>query len=204
MARPFCVVLTGGIGSGKSTVASIFRKLGACVIDTDGISHELTGKNGAALGKILAAFGEEYVVDYTLARAKMRRLIFSDPSSKDRLEAILHPMIRREVEDRIASCTRSYCLIVVPLFFETNHYGDLADRILVVDCNEEIQIVRAMNRSCLSEAEVRSILKNQVSRTVRLAGADDVLENIGKLDELEAGVSLLHLKYLAEYLKNSP
>lgn len=202
MARRYGVVLTGGIGSGKSTVASIFRKLGAEVIDTDEISHALTGKNGLAIGKISESFGKEYITDGRLDRAKMRKLVFSDAPSKKKLEAILHPMIRADVENRIASCEGPYYLLVVPLFFETNHYRDLADSVLVVDCSETLQVMRTMERSALGTAEVRAIMDSQVPRANRLAQADDILENCGKIEELEAEVSVLHRKYLAENLKN--
>lgn len=202
MARQFCVALTGGIGSGKSTVASIFKKLGVCVVDTDEISHELTSTGGKAISRIADVFGSEYVEGGKLDRAKMRELVFSDAASRKKLESILHPMIRHEVEKVIAACNFPYCLIVVPLLFETRHYHDLADRILVVDCSEHLQVERAMARSSLTSDAVHAIMKSQVDRSVRLSGADDILLNEGDLEELESDVLLLHGGYLAKCLKN--
>jgi dephospho-CoA kinase len=202
LARRFCVALTGGIGSGKSTVASIFRKQGVCVVDTDEISHELTSEGGQAIGKISEVFGSEYVEGGMLDRARMRELVFSDAASRKKLESILHPMIRQEVEKGIASCTSPYCLIVVPLLFETRSYHDLADRTLVVDCSEQLQVERAMARSSLTSIEVHAIMKSQADRSVRLSGADDVLLNEGNLEELESAVRLFHDGYLAKCLKN--
>ncbi len=202
MARPFGIALTGGIGSGKSTVSSIFGKFGIDIIDTDEISRELTARNGPAIGRILEAFGKDYIEAGSLNREKMRKLVFSDESSKQKLEAILHPLIREEVEKRIASVGSPYYVIVVPLLFETGHYRDLADRILVVDCSESLQIARTMARSGLTRDEVLSIMKNQATRPARLAGADDIVANEGGPEALEMAVAALHSKYLTEYLKN--
>ncbi len=189
-------MLTGGIGSGKSTVARIFSRFGACVIDTDEISHFLTGKNGAALSRIAENFGAEFILDDSLDRTRMRQRVFSDPESKKRLESILHPMIREEVERRIEKCDSPYYLLVVPLFFETGHYFDLADRVLVVDCGEEKQVERVAARSGLSADMIHAIMGNQVSRTCRLDHADDILENGGEMDELEKAAYRLHCQYL--------
>ncbi len=202
MARPFGIALTGGIGSGKSIVSSIFGKFGIDIIDTDEISRELTARNGPAIGKILEVFGEDYVEDGSLNREKMRKLVFSDEPSRKKLEAILHPLIRKEAEKRIASIKSPYYVIVVPLLFETNHYGDLADRILVIDCSEALQIARTTARSNLTRDEVLSIMRNQVARPVRLAGANDIVTNEGSPEALEMAVAKLHRKYLTEYLKN--
>lgn len=180
----------------------MFKKLGVAVVDTDEISHELTSKDGKAIGKIMDAFGPEYIEDGKLDRAKMRELVFSDADSRKKLESILHPMIRHEVEQGIATCNSPYCLIVVPLLFETRHYHDLADRILVVDCSENLQVERAMARSSLTSDAVHAIMKNQVDRSARLSGADDILLNDGNLEELESAVRLLHDGYLAKCLKN--
>ncbi len=202
MARPFGIALTGGIGSGKSTVSSIFGKFGIDIIDTDEISRELTARNGLAIGRILETFGKDYIEAGSLNREKMRKLVFSDESSKQKLEAILHPLIREAAEKRIASVGSPYYVIVVPLLFETGHYRDLADRILVVDCSESLQIARTMARSGLTRDEVLSIMKNQATRPARLAGADDIVANEGGPEALEMAVAALHSKYLTEYLKN--
>jgi dephospho-CoA kinase len=195
---PFCVGLTGGIGSGKSSAARIFDELGAAVVDTDEISHELTRPGGAALAAIRSAFGEEYVAaDGGLARASMRRRVFSDAAARRKLEAILHPLIRREVLTRVTTARRPYVMIVVPLLLETGAYRDLIQRILVVDCGEDAQVARTMERSGLAEPEVRAIMAAQAPRAARLAAADDVLLNDGDLAALRRAADALHRRYLA-------
>ena len=195
---PFCVGLTGGIGSGKSSAARIFDELGAGVVDTDEISHDLTRSGGAALAAIRSAFGEEYVAaDGGLARASMRQRVFSDAAARRKLEAILHPLIREEVRTRVAAANRPYVVIVVPLLLETGTYRDLIQRILVIDCSKEAQVARTMERSGLAEAEVRAIMAAQAPRAVRLAAADDVLLNDGDLAALRRAADTLHQRYLA-------
>ena len=194
----FIVGLTGGIGSGKTTVAELFGALGAAVVDTDLIAHEITGPRGAAMPAIEMAFGQSVVrTDGALDRAAMRRLVFSDPSAKTRLEGILHPMIRRESEARCRSASNSpYVLLVVPLLVESVAYRERVARILVVDCDESIQISRVASRSGLSNEEVRAIMATQASRTERLAAADDVIVNDGGRERLSAQVAVLHQRYL--------
>lgn len=195
---PFCVGLTGGIGSGKSSAARIFAELGAAVVDTDHISHELTRPGGAALAAIRSAFGDEYVAaDGGLARAAMRRRVFSDATARRNLEAILHPLIREEVRASVAAARRPYVVVVVPLLLETGAYRDLIDRVLVIDCSEDAQVARTMERSGLAEAEVRAIMSAQAPRAARLAAADDVLLNDGDLAALRRGADMLHQRYLA-------
>lgn len=196
MARPFGVALTGGIGSGKSTVAAIFEKLGASVIDADEISHALTGPGGAALEAISSAFGPDFVGPNGLDRAEMRKLVFSDEAARRTLESILHPVIRAEVERRISACTSAYYLLVIPLYFETGRYAELADRVLVVDCSEATQISRTMARSGLSREEVLAIMERQVPRSVRVGNADDLLKNEGSLEAVEQAVARLDRRYL--------
>ena len=195
----FVVGLTGGIGSGKTTVAQLFADLGAAVVDTDLIAHELTSAGGRAMPAIAAAFGQEVLrEDGSLNRAAMRRLSFSDPIQRQRLEGILHPLIR---EESLTRCRRAkgsspYVLLVVPLLIESGVYRDHVSRILVVDCDEVRQIERVMARSGLSENEVRAIMAVQASRSTRLAAADDVVDNDGSPLELRARVSELHERYL--------
>jgi dephospho-CoA kinase len=194
----FTVGLTGGIGSGKSTVAELFAELGVPVIDTDAIAHELTAARGAAMPAIRAAFGGEVAgADGALDRRKMRELVFADPDAKRRLEAILHPLIRSESEARCrAKSDAPYVLLVVPLLVETAAYRGRVDRTLVVDCDEALQVARVIARG-LSVAEVRAIMATQATREQRLAAADDVVLNDGGLEELDALVTLLHKRYLA-------
>jgi dephospho-CoA kinase len=194
----YVVGLTGGIGSGKTTVAQLFAELGAAVIDTDAIAHELTSAGGAAMPAIASAFGKAMLrEDGSLDRAAMRRLCFSDPAARKRLEAILHPLIRGE---SLARCRRAkdapYALLVVPLLIESGACREQVRRVLVVDCDEARQIARVVARSALSEEEVRVILAAQASRAERLAAADDVLPNTGARDELRTGVSALHRRYV--------
>lgn len=192
------VGLTGGIGSGKSTVAECFAALGAAVVDTDVIAHELTAAQGAAMPDIRMAFGGAVLLpDGGLDRVKMRRLVFSDPTAKSRLEAIIHPMIRGESEARCRSMTGApYVLLVVPLLIETGGYRNRVHRILVVDCDEELQISRVMARSGLSAGEVKAIMATQSSREERLDSADDVVLNAAGRDSLCAQVAALHRRYL--------
>jgi dephospho-CoA kinase len=198
MRQPFCIGLTGGIGCGKSTAAKIFAELGAAVVDTDEIAHELTGPAGAALAAIRAEFGPDYIAaDGALDRARMRQLVFSDAEARQRLEAILHPLIRRESRARIAAARQPYVILVVPLLLETGAYRDLIKRVLVVDCDEAQQIARATRRSGLSAAEVRAIMTAQVAGPARLAAADDVLRNDADLKRLRRDAEALHAKYLA-------
>ena len=195
------VGLTGGIGSGKSTVADRLAVFGAALVDTDAIAHQLTSAQGAAMGQIAAAFGPSVVrADGALDRAAMRRLVFSDPAAKERIEAILHPLIRRESEALCRSAAAApYVLLVVPLLVEaaaSASYRQRVDRILVVDCDEATQIARVKARSALSAAEVRAIMATQATRSERLAAADDVILNDGTPEALEPQVQALHLRYL--------
>lgn len=193
----FCVGLTGGIGSGKSAAAGFFAQLGAGVVDTDEISHELTRTGGSAVPALRAAFGADYITtDGALDRARMRRLISSDPAAKKKLEAILHPLIRAESRARISAVQAPYAVLVVPLLLETGSYRDVVDRVLVVDCDEATQIERTMARSRLTAEEVQAIMRMQLPRDRRLALADDVLPNDGDIGALRLRVSALHAQYL--------
>ena len=189
--------LTGGIGSGKSTVADLFYRLGVTVVDTDRIAHELTGAEGAAMPEIIAAFGKDIALPQgALDRAAMRQRVFTDASAKTRLEAILHPKIRQESRQRCQAATSVYVLLAVPLLVETGVWRQEVRRVLVVDCDEATQIARVKARSALSAAEVRAIMATQATRSERLAAADDVILNDGTPEALEPRVQALHLRYL--------
>jgi len=188
--------LTGGIGSGKSAAADEFAALGATVVDTDAIAHELTGKGGAAVAGIERIFGKDFIAEGSLNRKHMRDRVFADPAAKRSLERLLHPMIRDESARRIAAATGPYVVHVVPLLIESPDYRGRVDRVLVVDCPEEAQVERVRARSGLSEDEVRRIMRSQVSRAERLAAADDVIDNGGSRDALRRQVAALHQKYL--------
>jgi dephospho-CoA kinase len=192
----FVVGLTGGIGSGKSSAADEFARLGVTVVDADVIAHELTGQGGAALAQIERIFGKDFLETNALNRKKMREHVFSNPAAKKKLEALLHPMIREESARRIAAAAGPYVVYVVPLLVESKDYRARVNRVLVVDCPEELQISRVRARSALSESEVRAIIGTQVSREQRLAAADDVIDNSRGIDALRQRVSALHVKYL--------
>lgn len=195
--QPYSVGLTGGIGSGKSTVAAIFRDCGATVIDSDAIAHRLTGADGAAIPAIRTAFGADYLdTDGALNRPRMRQLVFSDGAARQRLEAILHPLIRAEMTAQAAASNAPYLLLVVPLLLEAAGYAELAQRILVVDCPEQAQLERTMQRSGLDAQEVQAIMAQQATRTERLSRADDIIHNDSGLDELQRQVAHLHRRYL--------
>ena len=193
----FVVGLTGGIGSGKSAAADAFAALGVSVVDTDAIAHELTAPGGVAMPGLVAAFGAEVAaVDGALDRARMRRLVFADPAARERLEAILHPLIRTLSAERCRLALSPYVILAVPLLVESGTYRERCSRIVVVDCPESLQISRVMARNGLAEAEVRAIMATQASRAERLAVADDVIANDGDLANLEKQVGELHRRYL--------
>lgn len=193
----FVVGLTGGIGSGKSAAADAFEKLGATVVDTDRIAHELTRAGGAAMAGVRALFGDSAIAaDGAMDRKAVRERVFSDPASKKRLESLLHPMIRAESERQIAAATGPYVVHVVPLLVESPGYRERVQRVLVVDCPEAMQVARVRARSGLSSAEVEAIVRSQVSRAQRLAAADDVIDNSGTIAALQKQVEKLHLTYL--------
>lgn len=194
----FVVGLTGGIGSGKSAVAALFARRGITVVDTDAIAHELTSPGGGAMEAILESFGSDFITpEGALDRARMRALVFRDPQSKRRLERILHPRIRAESAVRIAAASSPYVILVVPLLVEAGVDRARYQRVMVVDCDEDVQIERVMRRSHLPDDEVRRIMASQVGRQERREAADDVVDNSEGLDGLEPQVEALHRRYLA-------
>lgn len=191
------VGLTGGIGSGKTCVAKIFQTFGIDIIDTDEIARELTQKNGEAIPHIKKIFGEEYITDTgCLDRAKMRNLVFTDLSMKEKLEEILHPLIYRDVERLIPAIESLYGIVVIPLLFETNYFNNLIDRALVVDCPEELQVLRTVRRSKLSQQDVRAIVKVQISRKERLARANNIISNDQDFIYLADQIKKLHSEFI--------
>lgn len=199
------VGLTGGIGSGKSAVASAFAGHGIAVIDSDVIAHELTGPGGAALPALRAAFGAGIIAaDGSMDRAAMRRRVFADAAVRSRLERLLHPLIRAESDRQLAAVGSIYAVLVVPLLIESVDYRERVDRVLVVDCADATRISRVMARSHLSRAEIEQIMAAQASREARLAAADDVIDNDGSLAELAARVAELDLGYRRLATKNPP
>ena len=195
---PLMIGLTGGIGSGKTSAANFFSILGVDIIDTDVISHELTQPQGDAIGAIREVFTSKFITaEGALKRKEMRGLIFSDSNARQKLEAILHPLIRTEVSRRIELVSTAYGIVVVPLLLETGQYRDLIERVLVVDSSEQDQIARAIARAGLDEHTVRAIMATQLSRAERLQKADDVILNTADMPHLERQVSVLHRKYIA-------
>lgn len=193
---PPVIALTGGIGSGKSSVAALFKELGAAIIDTDEIAHRLTAPGQPGARVIASHFGPGYLrADGALDRDRMRALAFADPAAKKTLEAILHPLIRAEVDTALRAVHAPYVVIVVPLLFETGVYRELAQRVLVIDCSEEQQIARVMQRSGLSAEAVRTIMASQVSRAERLNHADDIIRNETDLESLRRAVVGLDCNY---------
>jgi dephospho-CoA kinase len=194
----FVVGLTGGIGSGKSRVADLFVECGAALVDTDAIAHELTGPGGGAMAELIAAFGPGIADGQgALDRSAMRQRVFAAPEERQQLEAILHPLIRHLADDRCRAAAAPYVILAVPLLIESGSFRQRCNRILVVDCPEELQIARVMARNGLSAAEVRAIMAAQATRQQRLAAADDIIANDSDLATLEQRVNALHEKYLA-------
>ena len=200
----FVVGLTGGIGCGKSSASQFFSDLGIDVIDTDIIARQLTQPNGSAISLIQNTFGSSVITaDGALDRNKMRDLVFANSESRHKLEQILHPLILKAVIRRIKQSQAPYVIVVIPLLFETNDYNHLIQHILVIDCDEQQQLLRTMERSNLSEQKVRSIMATQVARETRIQKADDVILNNQDIEYLKAQILLLHHKYLA-LSKNEP
>lgn len=195
----YLVGLTGGIGSGKSTVAAFFAALGVRVIDTDLISHRLTQAGGDAVPALRDAFGAGYIDGQgALDRNRMREFVFGNPSEKKRLEAILHPLILAQVKEQASLPTDApYILVVVPLLFESGRYADWLHRVVTVDCTEAQQLSRAMQRGGLSEPAVRAIMAQQLSRSERLGLADEIIYNDGSLEDLKKRVFDMHQRLAA-------
>ncbi|VAW90469.1 Dephospho-CoA kinase [hydrothermal vent metagenome] len=190
------VALTGGIGSGKSTVSQLFETFGTPIIDTDIIARQLVAPGEPALDEITKQFGPIILsTDGSLDRAKLRQIIFQNAEKKAQLESILHPLIRKEVAYQVSALTAPYCIVVIPLLIESNQEG-IANRILVVDTPESAQLARVTRRDNQTENEVSAIISAQASRHERLAAADEVIHNDGSLEELKQQIAVLHQKYL--------
>jgi len=193
---PFRVALTGGIASGKSTVANLFAELGVPLIDTDVIAREVVEPGRPALAAIVAAFGPGVLdAQGCLDRRRMRERIFADPAAKQRLEAILHPAIRAEMERQSRVAGGPYQVLVIPLLAESGR-RDHVDRVLLVDVPEALQVQRLALRDGVSREQAEAALNAQATRAERLAIADDVIQNSGRVDELKQQVRALHEKYV--------
>ena len=196
----FVIALTGGIGSGKTTVSNIFKSKNIPVIDTDLISHQIVEIDKPAYKEILKNFGEEILTsNKEIDRAKLRQLVFSSEQQRHQLENILHPLIWSEVLTQLENMTSApYCIVVVPLLFETASMEKkvLFDRIAVVDVTEEMQINRVKERDNCGEAIIKNIMQSQVKRQTRLDAADDIIMNTGDIKQLKQEISELHQQYL--------
>ena len=195
------VGLTGGIGSGKTTVADLFAQFDIDIIDADIVAREVVEPGTAGLNAIVDKLGSDILLpDGTLNRSKLREAIFNDSSLKSWLNALLHPMIREKMQSDIKRAKSPYCLLVIPLMVE-NNLQTMTDRLLVVDVDEEVQIARTQKRDHVDSEHVKKILAAQASREERLAAADDVISNNGDSIALQSEVAALHRQYLAMSLQ---
>lgn len=197
--RPVLVIgVTGGIGSGKTTVANLFSSLGAPVIDADELARQVVAPGQPAYEEILQQFGATILSKSgELDRRRLRERIFSDPAKRDRLEAIVHPRVYAQMELLLDCLEAPYAIVVVPLLIESGA-RKLVDRVLVVDSPEELQIERTQRRDGTTRAAVKKILAAQLDRSARLSAADDVIENDTSVEALEKAVSRLHRQYLSQ------
>lgn len=190
--------LTGGIGSGKSLVASLLEQWGASVVDTDLIAHELTAPGGDAIEPIRQAFGPDVITaEGALNRAVMRERVFAEPALRKQLEGILHPQIARATERRAAQATGCYIVFVVPLLVESGRWRNRLDRICVVDCDPDTQVQRVQQRSGLTPEAIGRIMQAQATREQRLAQADDVILNTEGTtpDDISRQAQVLHRQW---------
>lgn len=190
------VGLTGGIASGKSLVGAMFVTLGAVLVDTDAVAREVVALGEPGLAAVAAEFGPRVLLPSgELNRPALRSLVFADEARRRRLEALLHPLIRNRTRAKLAELEVPYALVAVPLLVETS-FGELVDRILVVDCPESLQLERLMRRDAIPRAEALEMIRAQVDRATRLKAAHDVIDNSGAPDATRRQVDLLHRRYL--------
>ena len=194
--------LTGGIGSGKSSVCEIFRGLGIPIIDSDIIARTLVEPGSPALQQIALLFGEQVLQqDGGLNRAKMRELVFNNEQQREQLESLLHPLIRQQMQQHISRLDSPYVILAIPLLLEKGWQQQL-DRVVVVDCSEEQQRERAAQRDGSSAQTINQIIASQISRDKRIAAADDIIDNSRTLESLRSQISTLHQRYLAMAANN--
>lgn len=189
------VGLTGGIGSGKSTVCKLFTELGVPVIDADEIARDLTASGQMGLQLILGTFGTDILTDSgKLDRARLRTIVFNDEVARTSLENILHPLIYKEIDARVKLLHNPYCIVCIPLMIEKNTTKNV-DRVLVIDVTEQQQIVRACKRDNTDSDNIISVMLTQTTRAIRLAAADDIIHNDSDLNSLQKQVLNLHEYY---------
>lgn len=190
------VGLTGGIGSGKSEASKRFAKRGVMVVDADIVAREVVEPGSAPLAQIAAHFGLD-ILDAAgnLNRSKLREIIFSDPTEKQWLESLLHPIINANIRHQLQNSTSAYSVLTSPILLETQQF-QLVDRILVIDTSEQHQLERAGQRDKNNESQIKAIMQTQLSRQERCARATDIIQNHGSIDELDEQVEKLHQLYL--------
>lgn len=197
LVSKFVVGVSGGIGSGKTTVTDLFSALGVDVVDADVIAREVVNPDSVALKAIVEKWGVGVLLaNGNLNRANLREIVFNDDESKDWLNTLLHPLIREQMQRQTQNAKSQYCLLSIPLLVE-NHLQHMVDRILIVDVSEKTQLERTIARDKSNEASIKAIMAAQVNRSQRLAVADDVIENEGGITELQNKVKQLHTAYLA-------
>ena len=193
--------LTGGIGSGKSAAAALFKDIGVDLIDADDLARDSLNINSEGYKLFIDEFGDKYLDENkNINRELIRKLIFNDSDAKSKLESIIHPIVRSGIETFIKNKKSDYCIIVVPLIFETNS-SKIYDRVLVIDCDVDVQISRTSKRDNQAKSDIENIINKQATREQRLSIADDVIVNNGSLDLLRMEVLKIHKKYL-EIVKN--
>ncbi|NCU88571.1 MAG: dephospho-CoA kinase [Proteobacteria bacterium] len=193
--------LTGGIGSGKSAAAALFKDIGVDLIDADDLARDSLSINSEGYKLFIEEFGDKYLDENkNINRELIRKLIFNDSDAKSKLENIIHPIVRSGIETFIKNKKSDYCIIVVPLIFETNS-SKIYDRVLVIDCDVDVQISRTSKRDNQTKSDIENIVNKQATREQRLSIADEVIVNNGSLDLLRNEVLKIHKKYL-EIVKN--
>ena len=193
--------LTGGIGSGKSAAAALFKDIGVDLIDADDLARDSLSINSEGYKLFIEEFGDKYLDENkNINRELIRKLIFNDSDAKSKLESIIHPIVRSGIETFIKNKKSDYCIIVVPLIFETNS-SKIYDRVLVIDCDVDVQISRTSKRDNQTKSDIENIVNKQATREQRLSIADEVIVNNGSLDLLRNEVLKIHKKYL-EIIKN--
>lgn len=191
------VGLTGGIAAGKSTATAFFQDRGVPVIDADEVARDVVAAGTPGLAAVTAAFGPQIVqADGTLDRRRLREVVFADPAQRQRLEAILHPLINIEIRARLQQVTGPYCILAVPLLIESASLRALVHRVLVIDVPVELQVARLMQRDRMTAEQCQAMLAAQASRAQRLEGADDVVDNATDITALQRQLESVHARYL--------
>lgn len=189
--------LTGGIGCGKTTVTRLFAALNVPIIDADHIAHDLVQPKQPALTEIEKTFGTEFLTEEgALNREKMRDCIFTNKHAKQKLEAILHPLVYKTIQAKLAQLDTPYCIVCIPLLFETN-MTHIVDRIVVVDCPVDKQLERVKKREKMATRNIQAIIDSQIDRTIRTAKANDIIDNSTTEAQLVQQVNVLHHLYIS-------